>query len=82
LNKTFFYAVSCGLDSMVFLLAVHKLSHRHRWELTVAHQSLVTLPDLALAEPGTHEHASLIGFEMGATAAGTAAENGEFDGHA
>ena len=40
------------------------------------------LADLARAEPGVHEDAGFIGFEVGAIAAGTAAENGEFDfGH-
>jgi hypothetical protein len=36
---------------------------------------------LARAEPGVHEHASLTGFEVGAISAGTAAEDGKFDGH-
>jgi len=39
------------------------------------------LADLARAEPGIHEDAGFIGFEVGAIATGTAAENGEFDGH-
>ena len=30
-------AVSGGLDSMILLHALHKLSSRHRWRLTVAH---------------------------------------------
>ena len=43
---------------------------------------LEAFADLARAEPGVHEHAGLAGFEVGAIAAGTAAENGEFDfGH-
>ena len=40
------------------------------------------LADLARAEPGVHEDTGFIGFDVGAIAAGTAAENGEFDGHA
>jgi len=40
------------------------------------------LADLARAEPGVHEDADFIGFDVGAIAAGTAAENGEFNGHA
>ena len=43
---------------------------------------LKTLADLARAEPGIHEDAGFIGFDVGAIAAGSAAENGEFDGHA
>ena len=43
---------------------------------------LEAFADLARAEPGIHEHAGLIGFEVGAVAAGTAAENGEFNSHA
>ena len=39
------------------------------------------LADLARAEPGVHEHPSLTGFEVGAISAGTAAEDGKFDGH-
>ena len=39
------------------------------------------LADLARAEPGIHKHAGFIGFEVGTIAAGTAAENGKFDGH-
>ena len=37
--------------------------------------------DLARAEPGVHEDPGFGGFEVGAIAARTAAENGEFDGH-
>ena len=40
------------------------------------------LADLARGEPGVHEHAGLAGLDVGAIAGGTAAENGEFDGHA
>lgn len=40
------------------------------------------LADLARRKPGVHEHAGFGGFEVGAIAAGTAAEDGEFDGHA
>ena len=40
------------------------------------------LADLARAEPGVHEDAGFSGFDIGAIATGTAAENGEFDGHA
>ena len=39
------------------------------------------LADLARAEPGVHEHARLGGFDIGAIAGGTTAENGELDGH-
>ena len=39
------------------------------------------LADLARAEPGVHEHASLGSLNVGAIAPGTTAENGEFDGH-
>jgi hypothetical protein len=39
------------------------------------------LPNLAWAEPGVHEDAGFGGFDIGAISAGTAAENGEFDGH-
>ena len=39
------------------------------------------LADLARAEPGVHEDAGFVGFDVGAIAAGTAAEDGEFDGH-
>ena len=39
------------------------------------------LADLARAEPGVHEDAGFIGFDIGAIATGTAAEDGEFDGH-
>ena len=42
---------------------------------------LEAFADLARAEPGVHEHAGLAGFDVGAIAAGTAAENGEFNGH-
>jgi len=40
------------------------------------------LADLARTEPGVHKYPRLSGFDVGAIAAGTAAENGEFDGHA
>ena len=43
---------------------------------------LKALADLARAEPGIHEDAGFSGFDVGAIAAGTAAENGEFDSHA
>jgi hypothetical protein len=39
------------------------------------------LADLARAEAGVHKYACLVGFKISAVAAGTAAENGEFDGH-
>ena len=39
------------------------------------------LADLARTEPGVHQYPCFIGFEVGAIAAGTAAKNGEFDGH-
>ena len=39
------------------------------------------LADLARAEPGVHEHAGFVGFDISAIAGGTAAEDGEFDGH-
>ncbi len=42
---------------------------------------LEAFADLARAEPGVHEHAGFSGFEVGAIAAGTAAENGEFNSH-
>ena len=42
---------------------------------------LEAFSDLARAEPGVHEHAGFSGFDVGAIAAGTAAENGKFDNH-
>jgi hypothetical protein len=39
------------------------------------------LADLARAEPGVHKDAGFIGFDVGAIAGGTAAEDGEFDNH-
>jgi hypothetical protein len=39
------------------------------------------LADLTWAEPGVHKHAGFVGLKIGAVAARTAAENGEFDGH-
>ena len=39
------------------------------------------LANLARAEPGVHEHAGFIGFDIGTVAAGTAAEDGEFNSH-
>jgi hypothetical protein len=40
------------------------------------------LSNLAAAESGVDEEACVVGFEVGAIPAGTAAENGELDGHA
>ena len=37
--------------------------------------------DLARRKSGVNEHAAIFGFEIGAIAAGTAAQNGEFGGH-
>src|SRR5258708_24516450 len=39
------------------------------------------LADLARGKPGVHEDAGLGGLKVGAVAAGTAAEDGEIDGH-
>jgi len=39
------------------------------------------LADLAWAEPGVHEHAGFSGLQIGAVAAGTTAENREFNSH-
>jgi len=39
------------------------------------------LPNLARAEPGVHKYSRLSGFDIGAIPAGTAAKDGEFDGH-
>jgi hypothetical protein len=38
--------------------------------------------NLARTEPGIHQHARLVGFDVGSVAGGTAAENREFDCHA
>jgi len=46
-----------------------------------AFQSPVARTELALAEPGIHEHASLTGFDAGAIVAGATAEEGKFDSH-
>ena len=37
--------------------------------------------DLARRKSGVHEEAAVFGFDIGAIAAGAAAEDGEFDGH-
>ena len=37
--------------------------------------------DLARRKAGIHQHAGLAGFDVGAIAGRTAAEDGEFDGH-
>ena len=42
---------------------------------------LEAFADLARAEPGVHEHAGFIGFDVGAIATGAAAEDGEFNCH-
>ena len=39
------------------------------------------LADLARGKPGIHENARFAGFQVGAVAGGTAAKNGESNGH-
>ena len=39
------------------------------------------LPDLARSKPGVNQHAGGFGFDVGAIAGRTAAQNGESDGH-